>query len=246
MVFVHPNPMDRSSWLFQVAHFSTWFRCVAVDLPGYGRSPSAHGQLSMPGIAEAVWESVDRAGAGEQQAVLVGCSIGSSVAQHMYHRRPERTAALVVCGTGWWRRKDFAGRHIRAYREQGLAYRREFTLNGFSPDFRRTALAEWFASLFMERNGAADLDTIIALLEAHSKPDPDWLQADLRAPVLIISGSEDASHPAAHRLVDRLPEAELVTIKGAGHACHIEQPRAFDRAVIDFLDRHGVRSSPPP
>jgi 3-oxoadipate enol-lactonase len=232
--------MDLSSWLFQVAHFSTWFRCVAVDLPGYGRSPSVTGPLTMPGVADAVWDSADRLGGAEQPAVLVGCSIGSSVVQHMYHRRPDATAALVVCGTGWWPVKEFAGGHIRAYREQGLAYRHAFTMNGFSPAFRRTRLAEWFASLFMERNAMADLNTITALLEAHAAPDPDWLHADLKAPVLVASGSEDASYPAAMRLVDRLPHAELVTIQGAGHACHMEQPDAFDRAVLDFLSRTGV------
>lgn len=246
MVFVHPNPMDRSSWLFQMAHFSTWFRCIAVDLPGYGRSPSTRGPLSMPAIADAVWECVDRNSSNDQPVVLVGSSIGSSVVQHMYHRQPKRTAGLVVSGTGWWPRKDFATRHIGAYRERGLAYRREFTLNCFSTSFRRTALAEWFASLFMARNDTADLDTIIALLEAHSKLDPDWLQAELHAPVLIISGSEDASHPAALRLIDRLPQGELVTVEGAGHACHIEQPLLFDRAAMDFLGRLGITSSPRP
>ena len=60
MVFVHPNPMDRSSWLYQVARFSTWFRCIAVDLPGYGRSPTAGPGLTIADVAEGVWECVDR------------------------------------------------------------------------------------------------------------------------------------------------------------------------------------------
>jgi len=34
MAFVHPNPMDQSCWIYQMARFSTWFRCVAIDIPG--------------------------------------------------------------------------------------------------------------------------------------------------------------------------------------------------------------------
>ena len=39
MAFVHPNPMDQSCWIFQMAHFSTWYRCIAIDIPGYGDRP---------------------------------------------------------------------------------------------------------------------------------------------------------------------------------------------------------------
>lgn len=34
-------------------------------------------------------------------AVLVGCSVGAMVAQHLYHLRPERTAAVVLTGARW-------------------------------------------------------------------------------------------------------------------------------------------------
>ena len=37
IAFVHPNPMDKSCWIFQMAHLSTWFRCIGIDIPGYGR-----------------------------------------------------------------------------------------------------------------------------------------------------------------------------------------------------------------
>ena len=46
IAFVHPNPMDQSCWIFQMAHFSTWFRCIAIDIPGYGKSPKATPELT--------------------------------------------------------------------------------------------------------------------------------------------------------------------------------------------------------
>ena len=42
MAFVHPNPMDQSCWIFQLAHMSTWFRCIAIDMPGL--RPIAEGE----------------------------------------------------------------------------------------------------------------------------------------------------------------------------------------------------------
>jgi pimeloyl-ACP methyl ester carboxylesterase len=243
MVFVHPNPMDSSSWIFQMAHFSSWFRCVAVDLPGYGRSPSASAGLTMDEVAAACWEAVDRSAPG-RPAVLVGCSVGSNVVQRMYHLRPEATAAAVLVGAGWRPVKDFVPRRIADYRRHGLGFRYEHTLAGFSDDFARTPLAQWFAAMFTERNATADLDTIIAMFEALGMPDPPRLQADLHAPVLIVTGSLDRGHEAAKALQDRLPDAELVTIGDAGHACHIEQPSEVDRQVIRFLRARGHTDLP--
>ena len=198
----------------------------------------------MPLVADACWDAVDAVGVVGASAVLVGCSVGSAVVQHMTHRRPASVGALVLCGTGWWDRKEFALRHIAAFRDRGIDYRAEFARNGFSERFRQTRLGAWFVQLFTERNPTADVATIIALLEAHSAPDPEWLQADIRVPVLIISGSRDRSHDAAFRLRDRLADARLVTLEGAGHACHIEQPWAFDSEVISFLRELGHTQLP--
>jgi pimeloyl-ACP methyl ester carboxylesterase/predicted MFS family arabinose efflux permease len=240
MVFVHPNPFDATSWLYQMTHFSTWFRCVAVDLPGYGTSPAALEGVTMEEIAAAVWDAVDEAGGdAELPVVVVGCSIGSHIAEHMYHLRPERTGALVLSGTGWRPVREFVPRRVAQYEQHGLTFRRQHALEDFSPEFRRTPVAEWFADLLVERNDTADAASIVAMFRARTDPDPDWLFADLHAPVLIVSGTEDSSHAAAFALHERLPRAEIVPLPGAGHACYFEQPWEFDAEVLAFLDRVG-------
>jgi 3-oxoadipate enol-lactonase len=245
MLFVHPNPLDSACWLYQMAHFSTWYRCIAVDLPGYGRSPTAAEGLDMAEIADACWDVVDRAGAAGP-AVLVGCSVGSYTVQHMFHRRPEATRAVVLAGAAWRPTKQFASRRIASYREHGIDFRREYTLEVLSPEFRQSPLARWLASLLTERNDSADLDTIVEMFQAVGHPDPEWLQRDLDAPVLILTGTEDHSHEAAYALRDRLPDVELVAIEGAGHACFFEQPWTFDAEMIRFLRDHGHAQLPAP
>jgi hypothetical protein len=46
-------------------------------------------------------------------------------------------------------------------------------------------------------------------------------------------------------LPDHIPDREVVKIDGAGHACNLEKPWAFDAAMIDFLTSPGG-SIPPP
>jgi len=239
MAFVHPNPMDQSCWLYQMAHFSTWYRCISIDIPGYGRSPKATAGLTMADIATACWEAVDDAFPGES-AILFGCSTGSSIATHMHLLEPERGKAVIVCGTGYTPKKEFVPGRIAAYRDRGLDFRWDYTFEDFSPAFRATPMATFFATLFTERNDIADLDSILYQFEALGQPEPEGHFAGVACPTLILTGSEDAAHARAFALKEQIPGCELKILHGAGHACQMEQPWLFDRYAIEFLIWHGL------
>lgn len=237
IAFIHPNPMDQSCWIFQMAHLSTWYRCIAIDIPGYGRSPKATADLTMDDLAEACWEAIDDAFAGEK-AILVGCSTGSAISPYMYHQRPDKAAALILTGTGYTPGKEFARRRIDAYTANGIDYRWAYTFEDFSPAFRTTPLAHFFANLFAERNEFADLDSILHQFRALQKPEPEGHHATIACPVVILTGSEDGAHQSAFALQERIPDCELRVLPGAGHACQMEQPWLFNRMMIEFLAKH--------
>jgi pimeloyl-ACP methyl ester carboxylesterase len=239
VAFVHPNPMDQSCWIFQMAHLSTWYRCISIDIPGYGRSPKAKPGLTMEDMAQALWEAIDEVAPGEP-AILVGCSVGSALAPWMHHRHPKRTSALVLSGTGYNPGRAFVPHRIASYREQGINYRWGYTFEDLSPHFRATPLAHFFADMFTERNATCDVDTIVRQFEALAKAEPDDHHARIACPTIILTGSEDGSHPRAAALKARIPGCEMKVLYGAGHACQIEQPWLFDRYMIEFLKKHGL------
>ena len=239
IAFVHPNPMDQSCWIFQLAHLSTWYRCIAIDIPGYGRSPKADAGLTMTDMAEACWEAIDDAVPGEN-AILVGCSVGSSIVPYMYHQRTDKTAALVLSGTGYNPTKEFTKRRIDAYTANGINYRWRYTFEDLSPAFRTTPLAHFFANLFTERNDSADVETILHQFNALAQPYPEGHHERIACPTIILTGSEDSTHQSAFALKARIPNCELKVLPGAGHACQMEQPWLFDRFMIEFLADHGL------
>ncbi len=243
IAFVHPNPMDQSCWIFQMAHFSTWFRCIAIDIPGYGRSPKADPGLTTGDMAEACWEAIDDA-LHDETAILVGCSVGSAIVPFMYHHRPHRTAALVLSGTGYIPGKEFAARRIESYTANGIDFRWAYTFEDMSPAFRATPLAHYFAELFSERNDAADLETILHQFRALQEDEPAGHHENIDCPTVILTGTEDAAHQSAFALQARIPDCELKVLPGAGHACQLEQPWLFDRLMIEFLTRHGLFPGP--
>jgi pimeloyl-ACP methyl ester carboxylesterase len=239
MAFVHPNPMDQSCWIFQMAHLSTWFRCISIDIPGYGRSPKARDGLTMVDMAQACWEAIDDA-APNEPAILVGCSTGSAIVPHMHHLRPDKTKALIMCGTGYNPGKEFVTRRVKNYTERGIDYRWDYTFEDLSPAFRQTPLAMYFADMFAERNSQADLDTIIRQFYALKAAEPADHFSRITCPSVILTGSEDGTHQAAFALKDLIPNCEMRILHGAGHACQIEQPWLFDRYMIEFLKSHGL------
>jgi 3-oxoadipate enol-lactonase len=240
MAFVHPNPMDQSCWLYQMARFSTWYRCIAIDIPGYGRSPKASDGLTMADMADACWEAIDDAFGSGEKAILVGCSVGSIILPWMHHARPDKTRALILSGTGYNPTKEFAASRIEDYRREGIDYRWNYTFQDLSPGFRATPMAHYFAELFCERNASADVETIIRQFRAIQLPEPDGHFERIACPTLILTGSEDGAHQSSFALQKRIPGCELKVLPDAGHACYMEQPWLFDRFMIEFLKAKGL------
>lgn len=56
-------------------------------------------------------------------------------------------------------------------------------------------------------------------------------------PTLIITGTEDVAVPAANSLilVQKIPGAWLVQIKGAGHGLMYQYPEEFSFILLTFL-----------
>jgi len=242
IAYVHPNPMDHTCWIYQMDHFSTWFRCIGIDLPGYGKSPTAQPGLTMQDIAQACWEAMDEVTA--EPAIIVGESVGSNVVQHMAGMAPERTLAVIISGGGYREVKTAPKKRIPQYQERGVAFRYEHTFDDYSPEFRQTDMARYFATIYTERNPWADADTIVEMFRALDAPDEESLFTAIKAPMLIITGSKDNAHESAFALQKKVEGCELITMEGAGHSCNMERPWEWDAHALDFLKRHNLLELP--
>ena len=112
-------------------------------------------------------------------------------------------------------------------------------------------VARWFTAPFVER-APPELDAVRAVIRstplagfvgvnrALKELDmTDGLHA-ITAPTLLIVGEQDpGTPPAASRLIqERIGGAELVILEQAAHLSNVEQPAAFNTALLDFLGRH--------
>jgi 3-oxoadipate enol-lactonase len=62
----------------------------------------------------------------------------------------------------------------------------------------------------------------------------------IKCPVQIIVGDQDVGTPVAmsRAIHDAIPGSELVVIPSASHLSNLEQPAAFNKAIVGFLDHH--------
>jgi len=62
--------------------------------------------------------------------------------------------------------------------------------------------------------------------------------ARIDVPALVVVGEHDQPYlRSAEVLAAKLPRAESVVIADAGHIVNLEQPEAFDAAMLRFLAR---------
>jgi 3-oxoadipate enol-lactonase len=236
---LHPNPLDSWSWGYQLAHFSAWFRTVALDLPGYGESAPAPEGVTIPAIAEAVWETL--ASIAPPPYIVAGVSLGARVAKEVAAAHPEGTSALILSGTrGPTGSREFAVTRRNEFAERGLAHRAAYVLELFSPEARDSEMARYFATVYEDRADLADLDSILRMYDASMVPPDPPPEVRIQCPTLVVAGSRDKAWEGSLELASAIDGAEHQTIVGAGHAPNLEQPWEYDRIVIDFLKRRGL------
>lgn len=65
---------------------------------------------------------------------------------------------------------------------------------------------------------------------------------DIRVPALVVVGANDTGFlAAADYMTKKIPNCRKVIIPDAGHAANMDQPEAFNQAVLGFL--HSVQGS---
>jgi 3-oxoadipate enol-lactonase len=217
------------------------YRAVAWDMPGYGDSP-AIAPYDMAGLADAALRLI--AALGAERTVIVGHSMGAMVAQEAMVRGARHVAGLVLSATspafgkpdGAWQQAFLADRLglLDAGRSMAdVAARLVPAMIG--PDCVSGAAAQ--AADLMRRVPPATYRTALHALMGFDRRAG---LAAIAVPTLVIAGERDAAAPLTvmERMAARIPGAAFVVLPGAGHLANLEQPEAFNAALLAFLHRH--------
>ncbi len=216
------------------------FTALAADFPGYGLSAPVQ-PYDLAGMAGAVVDTLAQLGAGP--AILVGHSMGGMVAQEVMARAPQAVAGLVLAGTS------------PAFGKPGGDWQQAFLQSRFAPLDAGMGMAALATQLVptMVAPGAAPAAVAAAQAMMAGVPEATYRAAvaalvafDRRAnlpniavPTLVITGEHDrtAAPDVARKMAERIANAQCHILPGAGHLLNIEQPEAFNTALLAFLQQ---------
>ena len=182
-VLMHANPFDRRMFLYQVAHLSTYFKVINIDLRGYGYSDKPAMPVTMTDLCEDVVAVCRQEGASE--AIFAGVSVGGVMGLQLGFDHPEIFKALILVGCssmpgdryqsridGYMKQgvEKFHIQHLDRSGQQGFcpeptgqisarhAHRNGFTLEraGHRRDFQRTAESRFDRAITRAENAGAD------------------------------------------------------------------------------------------
>jgi 2-succinyl-6-hydroxy-2,4-cyclohexadiene-1-carboxylate synthase len=234
LVLLHGFTQTRMSWRRTVQALGSRYRALVPDLPGHGQA--AHRTPSFDATAAYV-----RALAPSPAFTLAGYSMGGRIALHTaFVLGPEVVTRLVLIGASPGladareREERRAADAALADRlEGGLgieAFAREWGSQGlFAGQPARVAAAAYADRL---RNSPTGLAAALRGLGTGAMA-PLWDRLpELAIPVTLVVGErDDKFRELAARMAERLPDARVVAISGAGHAAQLEQPDAVADAL---------------
>lgn len=243
VVFVHGNSSSARVWHALLAGaFGERFRCLALDLPGHGRSARAAQPdgYSMPGYAAILTGFVKEVGA--EDAVIVGWSLGGHVALEAAPSLPT-AAGFVVFGTppvGTPAQLGEAflpnpamnvGFTAEVDAEAARSYARSFLAPGSA-----VAVDEFVADI-LATDGAARAG-LLASIEAGRFLDEVDIVARLTRPVAVLHGADEQLVNLDYLRGLTMPTLWRDTVQvlpGAGHAPQVETPAEFAEILTAFI-----------
>jgi pimeloyl-ACP methyl ester carboxylesterase len=232
LLLSHGYSATSRMWEKQVDALAGRYRVVTWDMRGHGQSDSPddvslYSEAATVGDMAALLDACDA-----PRAIIGGLSLGGYMSLAFHASLPERVRALLLFDTGpgyksatardEWNRS--AEKRAVALETQGLAALARSREVAASQHRSAKGLALAARGMLAQRD-----DRVIRSLP------------EIRVPTLVLVGADDTPfHAATDYMAAKIPLATKVVIAGAGHAANLDQPEAFNRAVIDYLDSLSV------
>ncbi len=241
ILLLHGLLFDGGMWRHQIEPLAALGRVIVIDGPGHGRSERAP-RFMLEEHADALFDA-----AGElaiRRAVVVGLSWGGMVAMRFALQHSERVAGLALLDAS--AESDTIANRIEFRAFIALHRRIGFPLGLFQKELaprlysartraERPELVEasYHRAMGFDREGFCHAALAVTVHRRNVLRE----LVKIRAPTLVICGTEDSSTPPAksENIANAIPHAKLVLLDGVGHMSALEDPARVNANLVPFV-----------
>lgn len=237
VLLIHGAGLDHRLWDPNLAAIAARHRVIAADVRGHGRSRPMGAPFTVERVLDDLFAILD----AEQtrEAVLVGQSMGGNLAQAAVRQRPERVRALALvdCACNSAALNPFERLGVWLAPAMLKLYPREALLDHSARSISKRPEVRAYCREAMALLSSAEILAVMNATLDLVRPEPSYRIAK---PFVLIRGAESRAGSIAKQgpaWAAREPQCRGdITIAGAAHCVNLDQPEAFDRALLGFLD----------
>jgi 3-oxoadipate enol-lactonase len=223
-------------WERNVAGLADRFRVIRYDHRGQGESPVPPGPYEIADLGRDVVALLDRLGI--ERASVGGVSLGGMVSLWLGANAPDRVqSVLAMCTSAYipdapWAERAAAVREARSVEPIADSV----VQNWLTPAYAREHPEDrdWLRGLL----AASPPEGYARCCEAIERMDLRDDLAEIEAPTLVLSATDDPSTPPEHQqlIAGLVSNARLEVLADAAHLANVEHPDAVNALIIEHLE----------
>jgi len=245
VVLLHGLGCGKRMWLHQIRALKRHFRVIAYDQRGHGltEAPSEAAHYSAGHLARDLLGVLDVLNI--RRAAIVGFSLGGGPALALAASQPERVSHLVLADVGAGADEPIK---IEALARRWVDLIRRGDTDELVCDMLRSELFKAYARRNLRRRNhmaallrATPIDGLrFTLSQVLAKRKSlfrlSGLLKSIQVPTLVMAGQHDYVCSKATRfMAQTIPNATLKLVADSGHMAPLEEPSAFNTALLEFL-----------
>lgn len=239
LVFIHDWCCDMSYWDEQFPTFGVYYKAVAVDLAGHGKSGMDRKSWTIEAFAQDVTAVVEKLNLSN--VIMIGHGMGGPVILEAARRMPGRVIGLVGVDS-------FKDMYMQSHRSEEL----EAFVDAFRTDFvrqmqsyiRDNYFSDWTEDPLRRKilldMSKAPANESIEMLEGLLAYDGTESLQSVEAPIYCINSNAHVDSYVSVR--NNADFFDIVYQSSAGHFPMMENPKFFNRLFISTLESIVKRS----
>jgi len=228
LILTHGYSATSQMWAGQIDALAPHFKVVTWDMRGHGQSDYPDDQAAYSEEATVADMAALLDAVGAKEAVVGGLSLGGYMSLAFHATHPQRTRALLIVDTGPGYKNDEAR---NGWNENAIRRAERYEADGFGDLSKASAEVR----LARHRDASGLARAARGMLTQKNARVIESLPS-IAVPSLVVVGANDTPFLAASDyMAAKIPGAKKVVIPDAGHSANIDQPAAFNAALLGFL-----------